>query len=117
MRVYRSKTPGERARKIKSIRALHNHVLVCDMNFKEKISHGGIIIPNSDGKLEGVHPRWGRVYSVGSKQQDIREGQYVLVKHGRWSRAAKLTVEDSSVDLRHVDWPDAILLVVSQIPS
>jgi len=40
------------AKKIKSFRALQDYVIVTDMNFKEKISHNGIIIPNSDGKLE-----------------------------------------------------------------
>ena len=37
-------------RKIKSFKALKDYVVVTDMNFKEKISHNGIIIPHSDGK-------------------------------------------------------------------
>ena len=50
--------------KIKSIRALNDHVIVTDMNFDQKISHGGIIIPTGDRKLEGIHARWARVYAV-----------------------------------------------------
>jgi co-chaperonin GroES (HSP10) len=99
------------ARKIKSIKALQDHVLVTDMNFKEKLSHGGIVIPHSDGKLEGIHPRWGRVYAIGSKQKDIAVGQYVLVKHGRWTRGVE--VEDADGErhtLRRIDQNDILLV-------
>jgi len=96
--------------KIKSIRAIKDHVLITDMNFKEKISHGGIIIPNSDGKLEGIHPRWGRVYAIGDDQKDVRVGQYVLVKHGRWTRG--LSIEDSEGEktIRRIDNQDILLV-------
>lgn len=96
--------------KIKSIRAIKDHIIVTDMNFDQKISHGGIIIPTSDGKLEGVHPRWARVYAIGPNQKDINVGQYVCVKHGRWTRG--LDIEDSSGEytIRRID-PADILLV------
>lgn len=100
-------------RKIKSIRALHNHVIVCDMNFHEKISHGGIIIPNSDGKLEGIYARWAKVYAVGNKQKDVRVGQYVLVKHGRWTRGVEVEDTDGTKIIRRIDQND-ILLVSDQ---
>ena len=98
------------AKKIKSFRALQDYVVITDMNFKEKISHGGIIIPNSDGKLEGIHPRWGRVYSVGSKQLDIKVGQYVLVKHGRWTRGTLIEDTEGQRTIRRID-PADILMV------
>ncbi len=72
--------------KIKSIRALNDHIIVTDMNFDQKITHGGIIIPHSDKKLEGIHARWARVYAIGPTQSDVQVGQYVLVSHGRWTR-------------------------------
>ena len=101
-------------RKIKSIRALHNHVIVCDMNFKEKISHGGIIIPNSDGKLEGIYARWARVYAIGKDQKDINIGQYVLVKHGRWTRGVEIEDTEGTKVIRRVDQND--ILMVSDTP-
>ena len=101
-------------KKIKSFRALQDYVIVTDMNFKEKISYGGIIIPHSDGKLEGVHARWGRVYSVGDKQQDIRQGQYVLVKHGRWTRGTLIEDQEGEKTIRRID--DADILMVSDDP-
>lgn len=102
------------ARSFKSIRAIRDHVLVTDMNFKEKITHSGIIIPNSDGKLEGVHARWGRVYAVGKEQQDVKPGQYVLVKHGRWTRGVDIEEGDEVKTLRRVDHAD--ILMVSDEP-
>ena len=103
------------ARKFKSIRAISNHVLVTGMNFKEKLSHGGIIIPNSDGKLEGIHPRWGRVYAIGNGQEDIRVGQYILVKHGRWTRGVDIKDANGEIKtLRRIDAND--ILMVSDEP-
>jgi co-chaperonin GroES (HSP10) len=102
-------------KKIKSFKALQNYVIVTDMNFKEKISHGGIIIPNSDGKLEGVHARWGKVYAVGPRQQDVRPGQYVLVKHGRWTRGTLIEDQEGEKTIRRID--DADILMVSDDPQ
>jgi len=102
------------AKKIKSFRALQNYVVVTDMNFKEKISYGGIIIPNSDGKLEGVHARWGKVYAVGPRQQDVQVGQYVLVKHGRWTRGTLIEDQEGEKTIRRID--DADILMISDEP-
>ena len=100
--------------RIKSIRALQDHVIVCDMNFDQKISHGGIIIPSGDGKLEGVHARWGKVYAIGPKQQDVRVGQYILVKHGRWTRGVDVIDDAGERTIRRVDSAD--ILMVSDEP-
>lgn len=98
------------AKKIKELRAIQDYVLVTDMNFKEKISHGGIIIPNADGKLEGIHPRWARVYAVGHRQKDVQVGQYVLVKHGRWTRGSLIEDEEGEKTIRRVDVNDILLV-------
>ena len=102
------------AKKIKSFRALQNYVIVTDMNFKEKLTSSGIIIPNSDGTLEGVHARWGKVYAVGNRQQDVRVGQYVLVRHGRWTRGTLIEDSEGEKTIRRVD--DADILLVSDEP-
>ena len=102
------------AKKIKSFRALQNYVIITDMNFKEKLTSSGIIIPNSDGKLEGIHARWGRVYAVGDRQQDVRVGQYVLVKHGRWTRGTLIEDSEGEKTIRRVD--DTDILLVSDDP-
>lgn len=96
--------------KIETFKPLHDNVIVSDMNFDEKISHSGIIIPKSDGKLEGIHPRWGYVYAVGPTQRDIKVGQYVCVRHGRWTRGVDIEDTTGTYTIRRVD-PDDILIV------
>ena len=102
------------ANKIKSIRALNDHIIVTDMNFDAKISHGGIIIPNVDGKLEGIHARWGRVYAVGPDQQDVKPDQYVCVAHGRWTRGLDIEDLEGEKTIRRIDNND--ILLVSDVP-
>lgn len=97
------------AKKIKSIRPLHDHVLVT-MNFKERVTRSGIIIQSTDGKLEGIHARWGRVYAVGNDQKDIRPGQYILVKHGRWTRGTLVEDQEGEKTIRRIDNADILLV-------
>ena len=80
------------------------------MNFDQKISHGGIIIPSGDGKLEGIHARWAKVYAVGARQKDVKVGQYVLVKHGRWSRGSLIEDLEGEKIVRRVDHADILLV-------
>jgi hypothetical protein len=93
-----------------SIRALRDHILVCDMNFDMKITTGGIILLADNGKLEGIHPRWGKVYAVGPDQQDIKVGQYVCVKHGRWTRGLKVEDAEGEKIIRRIDHNDILLV-------
>lgn len=101
------------AKKIRSIRPLHDHVLVT-MNFKERITRSGIIIQSTDGKLEGIHARWGRVYAVGQDQRDVKPGQYILVKHGRWTRGTLVEDQEGEKTIRRID--NADILLVSDEP-
>lgn len=99
--------------RINQLQPLHDSVLVADMNFHERFTSGGILIPGDDGKSSGVRPRWARIIAVGPDQEDVQVGQYVLVSHGRWTRG--VTVEDSTGQhvIRKVD-PNDILLVSDQ---
>ena len=74
---------------------LHDRVLVMRVQSDEK-TPGGIIIPDDDGTESGIHPRWAKVYAIGSKQEDVKVGQWILVSHGRWSRALKVKKDNSS---------------------
>jgi co-chaperonin GroES (HSP10) len=100
--------------KIKSIRPVKDHIIVYDMNFDQRTSLNGIIILANDGKLEGIHPRWGRVYAIGPDQKDIRVGQYVCVKHGRWTRGLEIEDTEGEKTIRRIDNED--ILLVSDTP-
>ena len=92
------------------LKALHNDVLVADMEFDTRITQSGIILPNDNGTSLGIRPRWGRVYAVGGKQKNVRVGQWVLVAHGRWTRGLDIEDETGKRSIRKID-PKDILLV------
>ena len=102
--------------KIKSIKALHDNILVKDMHFGERFTSNGILLPGDDKTSTGIRPRWAEVYAVGDKQTDIAVGQYVLVSHGRWTRGIKIEIDSVDITLRRIDNND-ILLVSDEVQS
>jgi len=95
---------------IKSIKAIGDHIIVSDMNFDQRTTSSGIVLLSGDKKLEGIHARWARVYAVGSDQQDVRVGQWVCVKHGRWTRGLNIEDSESVKTIRRVDNNDILLV-------
>jgi co-chaperonin GroES (HSP10) len=90
---------------------LNDTILVSDMHFGEETTKSGIILKSDDGKVEGIHPRWAKVWAVGPEQKDVEIGDWILIEHGRWSRAATYENEDGTVSkIQKVD-TNAILLV------
>ena len=103
--------------KITKLRALHDYILVKDMNFYERLTSGGIIIPGDDNKNSGIRPRWAQVVAVGRLQEDVKPGEYILVAHGRWTRGLDMTDENGqSTTVRLVD-PKDILLSSDEEPK
>ena len=104
------------AHRVSKLHALSDSVLVEDMTFDERISNGGIVLLNDNGKSSGIRPRWGRVYAVGPEQQDVRLGEWICVAHGRWTRG--LDIEDGDVKrtIRKID-PKDILISADERPN
>lgn len=102
--------------KISHMRPLHDWIIVSDMNFQERITSSGIILHSDDGTTAGIRPRWGQVYRVGPSQTTVREGQWICVAHGRWTRG--VTIDDGSGEktVRRID-PEDILLVSDEPPG
>jgi len=98
------------------ITPLKKRVLVSDMHFGETKTAGGIILVDDDGSEAGIHPRWAKVYAVGNEQDDVTVGQWVLVAHGRWSRALKVRKSGTELEVRMIDEND-ILLVSDDEPE
>lgn len=92
------------------IKALHDHVIVAEMSFDSRITQTGLILLNDNGTTLGIRPRWGRVYAIGPKQQDVKVGQWVCVDHGRWTRGLDIEDESGKTTIRRID-PKDILLV------
>lgn len=96
----------------KGITACKGKVLVTELEHGERTTAGGIVLTNDDGKIRGIRSRWGKVYSVGEDITDIKEGQWILIDHGRWSR----TIEVDGIQMNLVDYPAAVSLVSDDDP-
>jgi co-chaperonin GroES (HSP10) len=102
--------------KIQNLRALHDWILVSDMQFEARVTSSGILLPNDNGKGTGIRPRWGQVFAVGPEQNDVEVGQWICVAHGRWTRGVDIEQDDQTVTIRRID-PRDILLVSQEKPS
>ena len=98
------------------ITPLKKRVLVSKMHFGETKSKGGIILIDDDGTEGGIHPRWAEIYAIGKDQEDVKVGQWILVSHGRWSRALKVKKDNVELEVRMID-EDDILLVSDDEPE
>ena len=92
------------------ITPLKKRVLVSHMHFGETKSKGGIILVDDDGTQSGIHPRWAKVYAVGKDQDDVKVGQWLMIAHGRWSRAFKVAKEGVELEVRMIDENDILLV-------
>jgi len=101
----------------KNIKPTHSNILVTDMEFGERLSSGGIILPGDDKEERGIRPRWCHVLAVGPKNLDVNKGEYILVSHGRWTRGLDLTDEEGlTTTVRMVD-PKDVLLASNELPA
>lgn len=105
----------------RDISPLKDHILVFNMEKGEKVSKGGIILRDDNGKDTGIRPRWCQVYKVGSNVDYVKEGEWILVSHGRWTYGVPLDLKDEhgnihEVYVQRVD-VDEILLAQEEKPS
>ena len=104
------------AKKVKGIKALSKDVLVIDMDMGEQKTAGGLIIQSDDGKAHGVKPRWAKVYKVGSEVDFVKEGQWILIEHGRWTRKIKIDDGDGEKEFQKVE-TKSIIAVANEKPN
>lgn len=104
------------AKKVKGIKALSKDVLVIDMDMGEQKTAGGLVIQSDDGKAHGVKPRWAKVYRVGSEIDFVKEGQWVLIEHGRWTRKIKIDDGEGEKEFQKVE-TKSIIAVADQKPN
>jgi co-chaperonin GroES (HSP10) len=96
---------------------IRDNVLVTDMNFDQRVSKGGIVLPSDDGKSEGIRHRWAQVWAIGPEQKDVKVGEWILLEHGRWTRGVTVETEDGTdIIIRRADIK-AILMVTDENPG
>src|SRR6056300_1737597 len=95
-----------------------NRVLVTDMEFGEQKTAGGIILPSDDGQARGIHPRWGKVVAKGHENEDDYEvGDWILVEHGRWSRAISMVDENGNKGIFRIVEAESVLGTAKDKPQ
>jgi hypothetical protein len=99
-----------------SVRAIRDDVLVSGMDMGEQTTAAGIVIQSDDGKAHGVKPRWAQVYKVGPKQSTIKEGQWILIEHGRWTRKVKIDDGTGVKEIQKVE-VKSIMAVADEKPN
>jgi len=95
----------------KEIKPLRDNVLVADMEFGQRITSKGIILPGDDMEQRGIKARWAKVIAVGPGQLDVKPNEWILVDHGRWTRGLDVTdpETDKTVTVRMVDPKDIFM--------
>lgn len=98
--------------KVDNLKFFHDHIIVSDMHFDERISKGGIVLLDDDKKSSGIRPRWAKIYGLGPdvKDPELQIGKYILISHGRWTRGITVETPAGKQTLRKVD-PNDILLI------
>ena len=85
-------------------RAVGDRTLVTDMFFGEQKTASGLIIKYDDGTTRGIYPRWAKVYSKGPQNKEVFEvGHWILVEHGRWTRAMTINTPEGEIEVRMVE--------------
>ena len=92
---------------------LGNNVVVTDFKKGER-SVGGIIFADDNGKSHGIRPRWAKVAFVKEGFTDIKVGEWVYIKHGRWSRPIHKDDDGKQYYCAEID---SILLVSEEEPE
>lgn len=96
----------------KNFRAIRDWIIVKNMEFSERKLSSGIVMPSDNRSTHGIRPRWGEVIAIGPEQTDVKVGQYVLVSHGRWTRAIQVQWDgiEEPINIQRID-NDEVLLV------
>lgn len=80
------------------IEVFGDKVIAVDLEHGERKTKSGIVLRDDDGKTHGIRCRWAKVYCRGEKADQIEEGQWILIEHGRWSH--KFKEKDENGELR-----------------
>ncbi|MNK54718.1 Chaperonin 10 Kd subunit [compost metagenome] len=104
----------------RDVSPLKDHILIHNMEQGDKLTKSGIIITDDNGTNRGIRPRWAQVYKVGSNIDYVKEGEWILIEHGRWTFGVPMELTDGEetreIYLQRVD-VEGILGVSSEKPS
>ena len=103
-----------------NLRPIHDKVIVTDLEHGEKKTKAGIIMLDDSTVAageRGIRPRWARVYAVGPEQTDVKQDQWILLEHGRWSLGQDFTDTNGETIRIWLADHESILAVADEKPS
>jgi co-chaperonin GroES (HSP10) len=103
-----------------NLRPIHDKVIVTDLEHGEKKTKAGIIVLDDSTVAAGeraIRPRWARVYAVGPEQTDVKQDQWILLEHGRWSLGQDITDTNGETIRIWLADHESILAVADEKPN
>jgi co-chaperonin GroES (HSP10) len=103
-----------------NLRPIHDKVIVTDLEHGEKKTKAGIIVLDDSTVAageRGIRPRWARVYAVGPEQTDVKQNQWILLEHGRWSLGQDFTETSGETIRIWLADHESILAVADEKPE
>lgn len=83
----------------------------------ERVSKGGIVLKDDNGKMEGIRPRWGKVWKVSEDITDVKVDDWILCEHGRWTMTIEIKDDNGEkFKFQKID-PNGILMVSDHKPN
>ena len=83
----------------------------------ERVTKSGIVLKDDNGKMEGIRPRWGRVWQVSDDITDVKPEDWILVEHGRWTMTIEIKDDAGEIfKFQKID-PECILMVSDHKPD
>jgi co-chaperonin GroES (HSP10) len=95
---------------------MKDKVFVSDLESGPQITTGGLIIPDDNMRDRGIKPRWGKVFAIGKDIKDIKVGDWVLIKHGRWTQKIDLELNGVLIGIWQIEFPDSVELIADEDP-
>lgn len=102
--------------KVSNWRPMRGKVFVTALEEGVRLTKGGLLLPDDNGSINGIRPRWGQVHSIGDGVEGVNVGDWVLVKHGRWTQRISLEINGEDVDLWGVEYPGSVELKTDNDP-
>ena len=99
-----------------NIRPLPGNIFAI-LQLGERVTKGGIVLMDDNGKNSGIRPRWAQIWKVADNIDWVKPGQWVLCEHGRWTM--RITVkDDEGKDFQFVKLdPNGIMCVQDEAPT
>lgn len=99
-----------------NIRPLPGNIFAV-LQLGERVTAGGIVLRDDNGKDEGIRPRWAQIWKVADDVTDVRPGQWALCEHGRWTMRIRIKDDDGKeFEFVKLD-PNGIMCVQDEAPT